>query len=121
MHKNTKADFKDTMKSLFFYDNPKTGKHSPIISRELYELTLTYKDDIQKMLDYSYDYTYDYFAYATLERGYLLKIAGKVVERPQQMLMRVALGIHGGNLVKVKRTYEDDEEKANDPCYSNII
>ncbi len=106
MHKNTKADFKDTMKSLYFYDNPKTGKHSPIISKELWELILTYSDDIQNMLDYSYDYTYDYFAYATLERGYLLKIAGKVVERPQQMLMRVALGIHGGDLVKVKRTYE---------------
>lgn len=111
MHKNTSSSFRDTMEVLYNYVNPKTGKHSPIISKELWSVTQELHTEIKEMLDYSYDYTYDYFAYATLEKAYLLKVDGKVVERPQQMLMRVALGIHGGDLVKVKRTYEMMKEK----------
>ena len=111
MHKNTMPSFRDTMEVLYNYINPKTDRHSPIISRDLWEQTIVYHKEIEEMINYDYDYTYDYFAYATLERGYLLKVNNKIVERPQHMLMRVALGIHGRDLVKVKRTYKMMRDK----------
>jgi ribonucleoside-diphosphate reductase alpha chain len=111
MHKNTKSSFRETMKELYFYINPKTGRHNPIISQDLWEQTLVYHNELEEIIDYNYDYSYDYFAYATLEKGYLLKVNNKVVERPQHMLMRVALGIHGRDLEKVGRTYKMMRDK----------
>ena len=79
---------------------------SPIISETLYNVVKNNHETIQSWFDYERDYLLDYFGFKTLERAYLLKINKKIVERPQQMWMRVALGIHSDDLVKAKETYE---------------
>jgi ribonucleotide reductase alpha subunit len=58
------------------------------------------------MIDYSRDFNFDYFGYKTLEKGYLLKQNGKIVERPQHMWMRVAIQLHGDDFKHVKETYD---------------
>ena len=106
LHKETKSLFSDVIFDLYHYINPKTDRHSPLISDELYNLAITNKDLINEWLDYNKDYDYDYFGFKTLEKSYLLKLNGRVVERPQHMLMRVALGIHGPDLRSARRTYD---------------
>jgi ribonucleoside-diphosphate reductase alpha chain len=105
LHKETKHLFSDVVYDLYNYVNPKTLASSPLISTELYNIVNNNKELINSMIDYDKDYTYDFFGIRTLEKSYLLKLNGKVVERPQHMLMRVALGIHGDDLDSVKRTY----------------
>jgi ribonucleotide reductase alpha subunit len=104
-HKNTTAVFHDAMNELYhFYDVH--GKHKPIISAEVWELSKIHADYFQALLDYSRDYLFDYFGFKTLERAYLMKNGKKIVERPQHMWLRVALGIHGADLNRVKETYD---------------
>lgn len=105
LHKNTKKSFSATVKDLYHYHDPKTNRHSPLVSDEVYQLALEHADALDAALIFDRDFTYDYFGFKTLERSYLLKMDGKVVERPQHMLMRVALGIHHGDIVSAIETY----------------
>lgn len=106
LHKETKPLFSDVICDLYEYINPKTNTHAPLISDELYNLVIANKELINSWIDYNKDYDYDYFGFKTLEKSYLLKLNGRVAERPQHMLMRVALGIHGADFESTKRTYD---------------
>lgn len=106
LHKNTKKSFSETMKNLYEYVNPRTGKKAPLLSDEVYRVITENADELDSTIIYNRDFGYDYFGFKTLERSYLLKLNGKIVERPQHMLMRVAVGIHLDDLDAVKETYE---------------
>jgi hypothetical protein len=84
----------------------KHQKPSPLVSEELYQIVLKYRDELDALCDYSRDYLIDYFGFKTLERAYLMKVNKQTVERPQHMWLRVAIGIHGDNLEKIKNTYD---------------
>ncbi len=106
LHKNTKKSFSDVVTDLYDYVNPRTGKKAPLIADDVYEVIMNNKEELDSSIIYSRDFGYDYFGFKTLERSYLLKIDGKIAERPQHMLMRVAVGIHLDDLDAVKETYE---------------
>ena len=105
LHKNTKKSFSETMKDLFEYMDPKTGKHAPLIADDVNDIIRKNKDMLDSTIIYDRDFGYDYFGFKTLEKSYLLKIDGKVAERPQHMIMRVAVGIHKEDLESVVETY----------------
>lgn len=86
--------------------NAVTGKAVPMISEEHYNIVMKHKDKLDAAVIYDRDFQYQYFGFKTLERSYLLKKDGKVVERPQQMLMRVAVGIHGEDIDAAIETYD---------------
>lgn len=104
-HKNSESDFLFVCKSLYNYVD-KHDKNSPLISEDLYKVVEANADVINAHLDFNRDYLFDYFGFKTLERSYLMRINGKVVERPQHMWMRVSLGIHGADLESAFRTYD---------------
>ena len=106
LHKNTKKSFSEVMTDLYEYVNPRTGKKAPMIADEVYQVMMDNKDAIDSMIIYNRDFGYDYFGFKTLERSYLLKINGKIAERPQHMLMRVSIGIHLNDLDAARETYE---------------
>ncbi len=110
LHKETKKSFSETVKDLYEYVNPKTQKHSPIVSKSFFETVQKYADDLDSAIIHSRDHNFDYFGYKTLEKSYLLKINGKVAERPQYMYMRTAIQIWGDNIEKVIQTYNDLSE-----------
>jgi ribonucleoside-diphosphate reductase alpha subunit len=103
--KNTNPSFTYVMHSLYNFTD-KHEKRSPLVSEDLYQLTLTNGAELDAICDYSRDYAIDYFGFKTLERAYLMKIHGKSVERPQHMWLRVAIGIHGTNMERIKETYK---------------
>ena len=103
-HKNTLESFSEVMSKLYNYLD-KHGKPSPLISEELYNLSKKYSQELDVLCDYNNDYLIDYFGFKTLERAYLMKIDGKIMERPQHMWLRVSIGIHGDNLDKICETY----------------
>ena len=104
-HKNTSPSFSETIQMMF--DNKDIdGEKNSLISDELYEIVMKNKEKLNSYIDYNRDYDFDYFGFKTLERSYLLKINGKVVERPQHMWMRVALGIHGPDFKDALQTYD---------------
>jgi len=105
LHKETKKSFSETVTDLFKYIDPKTGKHSPIVSESFYNIVKKHADDIDSAIVHSRDHNFDYFGFKTLEKSYLLKIDGKVAERPQYMYMRTAIQVWGENLEKVIETY----------------
>jgi len=105
LHKETKKSFSETMKDLYNYVNPKNGKHSPIVSKDFLKLVLDHSDEIDSAIVHSRDHNFDYFGFKVLERSYLLKLDGKVSERPQYMYMRTALQIWGNNIEKAVETY----------------
>ena len=105
LHKETKKSFSETVKDLYNYINPKTGKHSPIVSEIFFKIVKKYADELDSAIVHSRDHNFDYFGYKTLEKSYLLKINGEVAERPQYMYMRTALQIWGENLDRVIETY----------------
>ncbi|UJH68878.1 ribonucleoside-diphosphate reductase subunit alpha [Allomuricauda sp. SCSIO 65647] len=106
LHKNTKKSFSETMKDLYEYVNPRTGKKAPLLSKEVYKVISENAEKLDSTIIYNRDFGYDYFGFKTLERSYLLKLNGKIAERPQHMLMRVAIGIHLGDLDSAIETYE---------------
>ncbi len=106
LHKNTKKSFSETMKDLYEYVNPRTGKKAPLLSDEVYEVIAKNTEILDSRIIYNRDFGYDYFGFKTLERSYLLKLNGKIAERPQHMLMRVAVGIHLEDMDAVLETYE---------------
>ena len=105
LHKNTKKSFSETIKDLYNYIDPKTAKKAPLISDEVYNIIAKNADVLDSTIIYDRDFRYDFFGFKTLERSYLLKLNGQVTERPQQMLMRVAVGIHKEDLDSAIETY----------------
>ncbi|WP_456376165.1 ribonucleoside-diphosphate reductase subunit alpha [Lutibacter sp.] len=106
LHKNTKKTFSDVMKDLYTYVNPRTGKKAPLLSDETYKVITDNAAKLDSTIIYNRDFSYDYFGFKTLERSYLLKINGEIAERPQHMLMRVAVGIHQEDIDEAIETYE---------------
>ncbi|MBT3585785.1 MAG: ribonucleoside-diphosphate reductase subunit alpha [Halobacteriovoraceae bacterium] len=111
LHKETRGCFSENIKAMYKYVNEVTGEHSPLISKELYETVLSNAELLDKALVDRRDFNYDYFGFKTLERSYLLKLAGEIVERPGQMLMRVAVGIHMNDMNAAIETYNLMSEK----------
>ncbi len=111
LHKTTSKSFSNTMKRLYTYIDPKTGENASLISKEAYSVIKKNAALLDSSIIYDRDFSYDYFGFRTLERSYLMKLDGKVVERPQHMLMRVAVGIHMDDLDAVVETYNLLSEK----------
>ena len=105
LHKNTKKSFSDTVTDLYQYIDPKTNEKAPLISDEVYKIVKKNADVLDSTIIYDRDFRYDFFGFKTLERYYLLKLNGQVAERPQQMIMRVAVGIHKDDLDAAIETY----------------
>jgi ribonucleotide reductase alpha subunit len=103
--KNTEASLYKVMEQLYWY-NDVHGKHSPLLSHDTWMVISANHDELEQMIDYNRDYLIDYFGFKTLERAYLFKVNDVVVERPQHMWMRVAVGIHGNNMDAVRETYD---------------
>ncbi len=106
LHKNTTKSFSETMIEMYHYTNPRTGQKAPLLSDEVYQTIIENSERLDSAIIYSRDFNYDYFGFKTLERSYLLRINGKIVERPQHMLMRVSVGIHPDNIDAAIETYE---------------
>jgi ribonucleoside-diphosphate reductase alpha chain len=106
LHKETLGNFSDKMTLLYKYVNPKNGEPAPLIADDINRIIQENKYKIDRHVDYRRDYKYDYFGFRTLERSYLVRLNGKIVERPQDMLMRVAIGIHKQNLDMAFKSYD---------------
>lgn len=113
LHKETEDDCMKLVSDLHNYVHPETGEPAPLIKKEVYETFKIHEDIIEKTINMvDADYEYDYFGFKTLEKSYLLKMHGKIAERPQNMLMRViAIGIHGEDIEKAMEIYRMMSEK----------
>lgn len=111
LHKSTKKSFSSTIKDLFEYIDPKTGQKANLISEDTYRIIQKYKSVLNSAIVYDRDFSFDYFGFKTLERAYLLRIDGNIVERPQHMIMRAAIGIHGEDIDAAVETYNLISEK----------
>lgn len=109
-HKNTSNSFTEVMTALYQYKD-KHNKSSPLISESLMMTVLANPETFETICDYSRDYLIDYFGFKTLERAYLMKVNKVTIERPQHMWLRVAIGIHGDNLPRVRETYKYMSQK----------
>lgn len=105
LHKNTKKLFSSTMEDLYNYVDPKTGENASLLAEDVYNVIQENADLLDSTLIYDRDFRYDFFGFKTLERSYLLKLDGKIAERPQHMLMRVAIGIHKNDIESAIQTY----------------
>ncbi|CAD7703001.1 unnamed protein product [Ostreobium quekettii] len=105
LHKNTEKSFTATVKKMYEYVNPKTEERAPLIAEDVYHIVMENAQKLENEIIYDRDFHYDYFGFKTLERSYLLRVNGKVVERPQHMLMRVSVGIHKTDLEAAIQTY----------------
>lgn len=105
LHKNTLKSFTETVKLMFEHTNPKNGDPAPLVSENVYKVIMENAERFDNEMRYDRDFDYDYFGFKTLERSYLLRINGRVVERPQHMLMRVSIGIHQDNVDAAINTY----------------
>ncbi|CDO77157.1 hypothetical protein BN946_scf184657.g32 [Trametes cinnabarina] len=105
LHKETKKNFSAVISDLYHYVNPKNGKPAGMISKETYEVVMKNAEVLDSAIIYDRDFNYNFFGFKTLERSYLLKLNGRVAERPQHLLMRVAVGIHGSDIDRVLETY----------------
>ena len=106
LHKVTSKSFSNTMKRLYTYEDPITNAHAPLVSKEFYGVVKQHASLLDSSIIYDRDFGYDYFGFKTLERSYLMKVDGKIVERPQHMLMRVAVGIHMDDIEAAIETYK---------------
>ncbi len=105
LHKNTVKSFSKTMKKLYEYIDPKVGKPAPLLSDDVWEIIRKNAEILDSNIIYDRDFAFDYFGFKTLERSYLLKVDGKIAERPQHMFMRVAVGIHKEDIDAAIKTY----------------
>lgn len=105
LHKQTKKAFSQVTSDLYTYINPRNDRHSPMVSKEINEIVQKHAEELDSAIIYDKDFNYNYFGFKTLERSYLLKVNGKVAERPQHLIMRVAVGIHGEDIERVIETY----------------
>src|SRR5690349_15439264 len=97
LHKNTTKSFSKTMEMLYNYIDAKTGKPASLIADDVWEVIEKNADILDSTIIYDRDFGFDYFGFKTLEKSYLLKVEGQIVERPQHLFMRVAVGIHKGD------------------------
>jgi ribonucleoside-diphosphate reductase alpha subunit len=111
LHKVTSKSFSNTMKRLYQHVDPKNGQNAPLISKETWKIIKEHAAELDEAILYDRDFSYDFFGFKTLERSYLMKIDGKTVERPQHMIMRVAVGIHGSDIPAAIETYNLMSEK----------
>ncbi|MDA0945625.1 MAG: ribonucleoside-diphosphate reductase subunit alpha [Bacteroidetes bacterium] len=105
LHKATKKSFTETMQDLHEYVDPITGENASLIAEDVWEIIQKNSELLDSSIIYDRDFNYDFFGFKTLERSYLLKIGGKIAERPQHMLMRVAVGIHKDDMESAIETY----------------
>merc|ERR1719161_3020122 len=105
LHKSTSDSFSQTCKALYEYTD-KQGRKAALLSDEVWEFIKSNAEELDAAIDYQRDFDYDFFGFKTLEKSYLLRVHGKVIERPSHMLMRVACGIHTGNVAAAKETYD---------------
>jgi ribonucleoside-diphosphate reductase alpha chain len=105
LHKNTIKSFSKTVDALFNYIDPKTGLRASLIADDVYEIIMNNAHTLDSSIIYDRDFGYDYFGFKTLERSYLLKMNNMVAERPQHMIMRVAVGIHKNDIDSAIKTY----------------
>lgn len=111
LHRETSKSFSSTMKRLYTYIDPKTQENAALLSTEVYGIIKKNAALLDSSIIYDRDFNYDYFGFKTLERSYLMKCDGRIVERPQHMLMRVAVGIHGEDLDSAIKTYNYMSDK----------
>jgi ribonucleoside-diphosphate reductase alpha chain len=105
LHKETKKTFSDVMHDLYTYIDPKTNLPAALLADDVYQIVMDNKELLDSSIIYDRDFRYDYFGFKTLTRSYLMKLNGRIAERPQQMLMRVALGIHKRDVAAALVTY----------------
>ena len=105
LHKNTVKSFSETMKMLYEYVDPKNGKKAPLLADDVYEIIEKNSEELDSSIIYDRDFGFDYFGFKTLEKSYLLKLDGKIAERPQHLFMRVAVGIHKEDIESAIKTY----------------
>lgn len=105
LHKNTNKSFSKTMSDLYNYLDPKTGQKAALLADDVHEIIMNNAQLLDSTIIYDRDFGYDYFGFKTLERSYLLKMNGQVAERPQHMIMRVAIGIHKEDIESAIETY----------------
>lgn len=111
LHKNTIKSFSETSSLLYNYIDDKTGEKAPLLADDVYEIIQQNADILDASIIYERDYHFDFFGFKTLEKSYLLKVNGKIVERPQHLFMRVALGIHKNDIDAAIETYNLMSEK----------
>lgn len=105
LHKDTKKSFSEVMEDLYNYIDPKTNQPASLLAEDVYQAIMSNRDALDSSIIYDRDFRYDYFGFKTLTRSYLLKLNGEIVERPQQMLMRVSVGIHKNDIQAAIKTY----------------
>lgn len=105
LHKQTRKSFSDVMDDLYRYIDPKTGQRASLIADDVHEIIMNNRELLDSSIIYDRDFRYDYFGFKTLTRSYLLRTNGEIAERPQQMLMRVSVGIHKDDLTQAIKTY----------------
>ena len=105
LHKNTTKSFSETMKRMYEYVDKKTGKNAALLADDVYEIIMANADILDSSIIYDRDFGFDYFGFKTLEKSYLLKIDGKIAERPQHLFMRVSVGIHKEDIDSAIKTY----------------
>ena len=105
LHKETKKSFSEVMEDMYNFIDPKTNQPAALIADDVFEVIQANKEILDSSIIYDRDFRYDYFGFKTLTRSYLLRINGDIVERPQQMLMRVSVGIHKGDIASAIKTY----------------
>ncbi len=105
LHKETKKTFSEVIDDLHHYIDPKTGQNASLVADDVYEIIQENKEAFDSSIIYDRDFRYDYFGFKTLSRSYLMRLNGKIAERPQQMLMRVAIGIHKKDVASAIKTY----------------
>lgn len=105
LRKQTKTSIRDVAQQLYNCKD-KCGRDAPLLDKAVYETICAHYQELDSAIDFKRDFGFDFFGFKTLERSYLLKVDGKIVERPQHMLMRVAVGIHGEDMQSVKQTYD---------------
>lgn len=111
LHKSTIKSFSETSTILYNYIDSKTGEKAPLLADDVYEIIRQNADRLDASIIYERDYHFDFFGFKTLEKSYLLKVNGKIVERPQHLFMRVALGIHKTDIDAAIETYNLMSEK----------
>lgn len=105
LHKNTEKSFSKTMRKLYNYTDPRSGKLLPLLSDEIMEVIEKNAELLDSTIIYDRDFGFDYFGFKTLEKSYLLRLDGKIAERPQHMFMRVSIGIHHDDIESAIITY----------------
>ena len=105
LHKMTTKSFSENITRFREYVHPKTGEEAPLIGKEVYDVVMAHSHELDAAIIHDRDFEFDYFGFKTLEKSYLLKLHGKIAERPQHMLMRVSVGIHHDDIPRVIETY----------------